>query len=248
MKSEKVKRKYFTTIVLISFISLICVYNLQNKFNYFHEKFVSINSFTNYRKGCQIPIHLNPFDDTIKEYMQQFPENIECKLSKESTQDITFIDYIDGIAYLKMRPNNDKIQCFYQLFSKSKSSDDTITYKTTKILDPMNGIQMNETLFANVSCFENNKEFYKNFHWISPKVVNKSKVNNTIHPSVLILVIESLSRLNYLRYMHKTQRSFESLGHVSYLKGLTKLGDNSFPNMVPFLTGKISHKNNSNYL
>jgi hypothetical protein len=180
--------------------------------------------------------------------MEKFPSNIKCKLSEQSTEDITFIDYIDGIAYLKMRTNNDKIKCFYQLFSKSNSSDDRITYETSKILDPMNGIQMNETFFANVSCLENSKEFYKNFHWISPKVVNKFKINDTIHPSVLILVIESLSRLNYLRFMHKTQHSFESLGHVSYLKGLTKLADNSFPNMVPFLTGKNSHKNNSNNL
>ncbi len=242
------KRKYFTTIVLISFISFICFSNKFNNFFKLHEKIFSIKSFTDYRKGCQIPIHLNPFDDTIKEYMKEFPSSIKCKLSEESTEDITFIDYIDGIGYLKMRPNNHKIKCFYQLFSKSKSSDDRITYKTSKILDPLNGIQMNETFFANVSCLENSKEFYKNFHWITPKMVNKSKINDTIHPSVLILVIESLSRLNYLRFMHKTQRSLESLGYVSYLKGLTKLADNSFPNMVPFLTGKFFHKNNSNNL
>ncbi|RWS25781.1 uncharacterized protein B4U80_01911 [Leptotrombidium deliense] len=55
--------------------------------------------------------------------------------------------------------------------------------------------------------------------------------------SVFILVIESLSRLNYLRSLNRTRSEFESLGNYFYMKGLTKLADNSFPNMVPFLTG-----------
>jgi len=65
---------------------------------------------------------------------------------------------------------------------------------------------------------------------------------NSTHPSVFVLVIESLSRINYLRFMKKTKSSLESMGDVVYLKGLTKLASNSFPNMVPLLTGKRAYK------
>ncbi|RWS19438.1 uncharacterized protein B4U80_08316, partial [Leptotrombidium deliense] len=62
-----------------------------------------------------------------------------------------------------------------------------------------------------------------------------SEVNDK--PSVIILVIESLSRLNYLRFLKQTRSEFESLDNFFYLKGLTKYADNSFPNMAAMLTG-----------
>lgn len=62
-------------------------------------------------------------------------------------------------------------------------------------------------------------------------------------PSVIFLVIESLSRLNYLRYLPRTRRLLEErLGNTFYLEGLNKMADNSFPNMVPLLTGRRLYK------
>src|SRR5699024_2860750 len=58
-------------------------------------------------------------------------------------------------------------------------------------------------------------------------------------PSVIFLVIESLSRLNYLRYLNQTRKALEDqLGNTFYLEGLNKMADNSYPNMVPLLTGR----------
>jgi len=184
------------------------------------------------------------------------PSNIKCQLSNQLDNDLTYIQYINGYGFLKIRPNKLKLKCYYQLFSKSNSSDNVIIYKEPKLLDPINGVQLNEIFFANVSCFEDNRQIYKNFHYVIPKMVTKSSDSkNQNHssidseendPSVLILVVESLSRLNYLRSMPKTRHELEKLERLSYLKGLTKLADNSFPNMVPFLTGKSTFKLHSN--
>lgn len=55
-------------------------------------------------------------------------------------------------------------------------------------------------------------------------------------PSVLIISIDSLSRLNLIRSMPITYRLLETHGFVS-LDGYTKVADNTFPNVVPILTG-----------
>lgn len=55
-------------------------------------------------------------------------------------------------------------------------------------------------------------------------------------PSVLIISIDSLSRLNLIRSMPITYRLLETHGFMS-LEGYTKVADNTFPNVVPILTG-----------
>lgn len=55
-------------------------------------------------------------------------------------------------------------------------------------------------------------------------------------PSVLIISIDSLSRLNLIRSMPLTYRLLEKHGFLS-LEGYTKVADNTFPNIVPILTG-----------
>lgn len=55
-------------------------------------------------------------------------------------------------------------------------------------------------------------------------------------PSVLIISIDSLSRLNLIRSMPITYRLLEKHGFMP-LDGYTKVADNTFPNVVPILTG-----------
>lgn len=55
-------------------------------------------------------------------------------------------------------------------------------------------------------------------------------------PSVLIISIDSLSRLNLIRSMPITNKLLNTHGFMS-LDGYTKVADNTFPNVVPILTG-----------
>ena len=56
------------------------------------------------------------------------------------------------------------------------------------------------------------------------------------------MVVESLSRLNYLRFMEETKKFFETeMDNVHYLEGLNKIGDNSYPNMIALLSGKQAY-------
>ncbi|XP_037297613.1 uncharacterized protein LOC119190252 [Manduca sexta] len=59
--------------------------------------------------------------------------------------------------------------------------------------------------------------------------------------NILIIGIESMSRLNFKRTMPLTSRFLKDRGSIQML-GYNKLGYNSFPNLFPILTGK-SFKN-----
>lgn len=55
-------------------------------------------------------------------------------------------------------------------------------------------------------------------------------------PNILLLGIDSISRLNYERHFTKTKRLIEANGfHTLY--GYNKVADNTFPNLTPLLTG-----------
>ena len=84
------------------------------------------------------------------------------------------------------------------------------------------------------------KEVYKNVHAIvptKPHIRDKMKQSGDKQkPSILILGIDSVSRLNIMRTLPKTLSSLHYGGWVE-LKGYNKIGDNTFPNVVAILTG-----------
>lgn len=55
--------------------------------------------------------------------------------------------------------------------------------------------------------------------------------------SVLVLGIDSVSRLNFYRAMPKTEKYLRETGWIN-LKGYNKIGDNTFPNLMAILTGQ----------
>ena len=79
---------------------------------------------------------------------------------------------------------------------------------------------------------------YSNVHFLpklpstNPKPPPESKV-----PGVLILLIESLSRVNAEQQLPQTVQVLRLIYNATLLRGLTKVGDNTFPNLVALLTG-----------
>ena len=60
--------------------------------------------------------------------------------------------------------------------------------------------------------------------------------SDSFHLSLLVVGLDSVSRLNFHRMMPKTVKALEKLGAVEML-GYNKVGDNTYPNLVPVLTG-----------
>lgn len=85
------------------------------------------------------------------------------------------------------------------------------------------------------------KEFYRNAHAIvipSNRVLSKIK-NKSTHsgPNVLLIGIDSISRLNFIRSMPETFK-FVSNGDWFDMKAYNKIGDNTFPNLNALLNGR----------
>lgn len=103
-----------------------------------------------------------------------------------------------------------------------------------------------------VSCKNKSKKkktqkIYENVHAIlNPRKVYDRLENGTNNNgtyslsrklSILVLGIDSVSRLNFQRSMPKTEKYLRETGWIG-LKGYNKMGDNTFPNLMAILTGQ----------
>ena len=239
------------------FFGLICALNLilllyiivkphSNEKAFFEENYIRVllNNkmqlvIDSSKQTCQLPIDISPFDSSILPYLKSLPKQIICSVNASNFQSLTFIDEIDG----RLKQVSPSYNCYFRLINKNINDDNIVQYSPENILDPVNGLKLDKIEnYVQVKCDQDN---YENVHfWF-----NLTSNNNNLHlnstswkPSVLILVIESLSRLNYLRYLNETQSILENkYGNLYYLEGLNKMEDNSFVNMVPLLTGKRAY-------
>ena len=102
--------------------------------------------------------------------------------------------------------------------------------------------------FIKVECIgaDINTTVYTNFH---AQIIEKDKVRDKSHKStrgkvgdrlsVLMLGLESTSRLNFIRQLTKTHGYIKTKMKSFDLKGFTKVGDNTIVNIMPMLTGKF---------
>ncbi|CAN7949746.1 unnamed protein product, partial [Ixodes hexagonus] len=91
--------------------------------------------------------------------------------------------------------------------------------------------------FLKIRCVFNHTEFYRGFHLI-PQLKRSKTVASSDHMNVLIIGVDSVSRLNMNRRMPRSS-SFvrESLG-ASELLGYNKVGENTFPNLMALLSDR----------
>ncbi|KAJ6215636.1 hypothetical protein RDWZM_010136 [Blomia tropicalis] len=193
----------------------------------------------NDRLSCQLPIDMSPFDSSIEPYLDHNqPEKVECSKST-SFDPLTFVNQTDG----RLMQNGTNFHCYYQRIHKIFDDDSKVEYGPMSLLDPINGLLLDENEnYIHTKCDQND---YENVHfWFKHFDSDDSYNLKERKPSVIILVIESLSRLNYGRYLNRSRHILEhQYGNTYYLDGMNKLADNSFPNMVPLLTGLRPYNN-----
>lgn len=102
-----------------------------------------------------------------------------------------------------------------------------------------------ETDVVFVQCSDRFDEtFYKNYHAVISREREdaKSKVRKPDNRlNIIIVGIDSVSKLNFLRHFRKTHKLLKNLGAIE-LHGYNKVEDSTLVNMIPFLTGKyVTH-------
>uniref|UniRef100_A0A0L8FM57 Uncharacterized protein n=2 Tax=Octopus bimaculoides TaxID=37653 RepID=A0A0L8FM57_OCTBM len=156
---------------------------------------------------------------------QQYKNNFQlCKIYPIVRIDIddNHIEYMDESLQFKSDVNISHefitVQCF--------NRDNDIIYTNFHAF-----VQRNESLL------EKKKPTYTLEHKISKHPMKNTILTNKLSLNILLIGVDSVSRLNFIRQMPLTRQFL--LKHGAFeMFGYNKVADNTFPNMVPFLTGQ----------
>ncbi|CAH1972431.1 unnamed protein product [Acanthoscelides obtectus] len=189
---------------------------------------------------CKI-IDLDPFND---EAMQFHSAKRYQNCTKR--QLLTYVTKEDNVATLHINTSLQSayslknIRCCYSNIIRDSDGE----YPDTTINISMCQEFTNSVLISQdpvmVNCIDDDGLIYENVHIavtmtksIEDKIT-KSKKRRPI--SLLMIGIDSVSRLNFIRTMPHTYNYVET-NHWIPLLGFNKKGDNTFPNMMAILTG-----------
>ncbi|XP_074596277.1 uncharacterized protein LOC141851431 [Brevipalpus obovatus] len=184
-------------------------------------------------KMCLGPVNILPDDSEIVKSYKNNVQNLSC----ERKNLLTHMDSVSGIV----KPVDNHISCEYSFVTISPKSDRYIVTTKPKKL-PFSGVQLTEDQDTmNVTCYDSSKHrkaIYRNTHLFVPNFEPRKCQNNNGEPctSVFILVIESMSRLSFERFMKKTGQVLDKYDFIRF-RGHNVVGRNSFPNSLGLLTG-----------
>ncbi|XP_047993705.1 uncharacterized protein LOC125232126 [Leguminivora glycinivorella] len=146
----------------------------------------------------------------------------------------------DNLPYYNLSTST-PVVCCYKSFYRPKRIDDITAFrldnrvKYNPCRDFSNYIAVeDEFVRVNCSCEKKISDYFFLFARYKPISV---KPRTDLPYNILVLGIDSVSRLNLHRTMPKTVKLLRKLGAVEMLR-YNKVGENTFPNVVPLLVGK----------
>uniref|UniRef100_A0A915EIA8 Sulfatase N-terminal domain-containing protein n=1 Tax=Ditylenchus dipsaci TaxID=166011 RepID=A0A915EIA8_9BILA len=187
-------------------------------------------------EDCVMP-EIDPWDSSIQKYLS-LANPLVCK---QLQYELTYMQEgrimfnsseVTAAGYSDWR----SISCHYRCFDKKEGNDITLVYGDW--IELRNGSRPN-CEFCEVKC---KKSFppisiYTNLHsQVIPLLA--SPLTHPKPPNVLLFVVDSVSNSNWQRNLPKTLKVLQQDYNSHVFKGFTKVGDNSFPNAIAFLTGK----------
>ena len=187
-------------------------------------------------EGCKIP-EMNVTDPSISSFI--FKEKpVICNKGVPALVDSNLTSiYLLNTSFPHYGINDTELlDCCYSPFKRvdpaEGQTDDEVHISACNRFNDSANISDSYII---VRCNYNEKEIYKDFFSF---VVERGydHAREETRPNVLILGIDSLSRLNFLRQMPKTYEALKNIKAVDFL-GYNKVADNTFPNLVPVLTG-----------
>ncbi|GFV65486.1 uncharacterized protein TNCV_1737231 [Trichonephila clavipes] len=195
---------------------------------------------------CVLP-RLHPFHPSIWNYFSP-PKDIVCKTRRP---DLTYVNN-EGILQFNLTEVHrvgykigTNLHCFWSTVLRAgfhEDDDDKVVYGKEFPL-PQNGssLPFDHEVFQ-VKC----KSFagipvYDKLH-IRIRNLSRSEKNSLKNPvNVLIFGLDSMSRLGFMRLLPRTYQYLTDSLHMSVLRGMNKVGDNTYPNLVALLTGKKAY-------
>ncbi|XP_023313042.1 uncharacterized protein LOC111693128 [Anoplophora glabripennis] len=182
---------------------------------------------------------IDPFNEEVRKYVRKERYTRCTNLGL-----LTYIEKHNGLALLKINTSVVsqyslfEINCCYSeiyRFNYQNKSDNEVRYSPCTQFKDQTIISYP---FIKVKCFNWFRYVYSNVHAtvLPTKHEVAHKIDRTNRFSVLVIGMDSISKLNLRRTMPKTYTYLEQ--HFHGLKGYNKIGDNTFPNLMAILTGQ----------
>ena len=189
--------------------------------------------------GCTIPT-MEPFHESLR-HLYTKPHPVRCPGRPPLTYVRKRTVFVNQTV-LKQKYSNDLSFCLCQYITRRQGSDDH--YIISRGIRFVSSIRARDE-FLKIECFDNGKnKIDTNYHAI---VMRKRPKSNSYNANItadrtgryrlLLLGIDSVSRMNYIRHFTKTRALLGAMEAVE-LTGYNKVGDNTFVNIVPLLTGE----------
>ena len=199
---------------------------------------------------CVIPDY-DPYDSRVTKYLS-VSRVIQCG------QPQPYLTYLDPDGFIHLNETTIKnsrhevndYECYYSEIFHTNESDDEFSLGNPQLFQETEKIH--SSAFVRVKCFLKSAGLvYENVHVYVPPpspelyTASRRKGNDVDHPSVLIFGLDSMSRLNFIRQLPRTYRVLTNVLDAVVFKGMTKTGDNTFPNLMALLSGINVHKRDS---
>lgn len=217
--------------------------------NYLFEEEIDENYFVK-TQGCRI-IKMPVMSPQISSFFSMDkPKPIECGAKALTDSDENFLWISLNENELKMYYNvayPNRLRCYYTPFSRL--TDYTVRNESKSELFYGKRVKIDGE-FIHVYCdYENRSQIYIDYHSFFPikKEVEEQRKKAQEHEqyNVMVLGIDSVSKLNFHRMFNQTKATvIETLKGIE-MKGYNKVADNTYPNLIPLLSGLNTDEINS---
>lgn len=193
--------------------------------------------------GCRI-MKMDVMNEQIRSFFpseKDKPKQIQCGPPALTDSDEKYLWINLTNAELKKFYNitsPDQLQCYFTTFSRL--TDYTVVKNETINLLHFGQRSKIDSEYVQVFCENGNQsQLYIDFHSFFPKPNEEKKkfVENNQKYNVMILGVDSVSKLNFHRMLNMTSKTLlDSLDAIE-MHGYNKVGDNTYPNLIPLLSG-----------
>lgn len=192
----------------------------------------------------------NPWDPEILDQINH-PRQIECDQDQQPSF-LTYVHYNGSVLLnrtaFELMPNFqadqiDQINCTLEFIDRDPTQGNdritTFVFRSTLNFDQPVDMKTDTVI---VRCMDLNMvEVYSNIH-AHPVPKNKTfqkkdDPKETDQLSVLMFILDSVSKSVLIRHLPKTYKFIKDVMHFKIFDGFSKVGDNTRPNMVAALTG-----------
>ncbi|XP_052795473.1 uncharacterized protein LOC128228289 isoform X1 [Mya arenaria] len=198
-------------------------------------RFLFINE--NVNAQCIIP-DLDPFDKSIMQYVWS-PDPIRC----DPAPDLLYVDKLGLVVFNTTAFKyfgDTSYSCSYAKLERPMGDDDSVTLGKEIFFEPPFQVPCD---FFRLRCYtsQRRKKVFDTLQesvYVTEDIVRSKHKEQSSQYSVLMFGIDSTSRLSAIRKLPKTYEYLTKHLGAHVFKGYMKVGDNTFPNLVPILTGK----------